>query len=638
MKIGSRLSLFFTTILVLAVAMIIIPIHINSGRILMDAQEKKLTARSSAMVERLSGIHDGMQEDLRHISADREIIHLMKAARFTQKYENLQVRVDFMARVLSLDRMEVFDRKGAYVAGTRNAGTTAITGVVAPLAKGALVGGLVSESGVSELVFTSPVYRKESFLGTLVIAKRIDAAFMLGLIRGGEGLCALFELQSGGYRLRASSGPITEGDLADVRTDGTSPRINRQAKLGEKTGMLLILPVVSGGVESPFLLALFEETREVEAVHGQIETTSFLMGAIVLGLGCLVTALFSRRLSGALKDLNAFSAEVAGGDLSGRMETKRCDEIGDLVRAQNRMAGNLHGLIEKCAEASEALSSSSGDLAATSDAMAAQSVSVSQKVATTAAASLTLEGTVGAISAAIEESALSAGEISEASVGMKESIEQLAIRAEKAQAITEKTVSELGDARCALRAFNSASGEISGIAESIDDIAAQTNLLALNATIEAARAGSAGAGFAVVAMEVKHLAAQVSQASHQIQLKTEAVSRSAGEVQVTVDGLGVGLGRVDEIVRATAGSLEAQRHLTETIVSHVGEVSTGISEINRNIAGASATFADLSGDIADSSRTSGEMSTSSRIVSQSAGALIELSQELTRVVGRFRLA
>ena len=50
----------------------------------------------------------------------------------------------------------------------------------------------------------------------------------------------------------------------------------------------------------------------------------------------------------------------------------------------------------------------------------------------------------------------------------------------------------------------------------ITDIASQTNLLALNATIEAARAGGAGKGFAVVAQEIKTLASQTVEATHDI--------------------------------------------------------------------------------------------------------------------------
>lgn len=58
--------------------------------------------------------------------------------------------------------------------------------------------------------------------------------------------------------------------------------------------------------------------------------------------------------------------------------------------------------------------------------------------------------------------------------------------------------------------------QITAIGEIINQIAGQTNLLALNATIEAARAGSAGAGFSIVAKEVKSLASQTSKAAGNI--------------------------------------------------------------------------------------------------------------------------
>lgn len=100
--------------------------------------------------------------------------------------------------------------------------------------------------------------------------------------------------------------------------------------------------------------------------------------------------------------------------------------------------------------------------------------------------------------------------------------------AHEAGAIASTNKDVVDNAAESMSTISKSSAEISKIIKSIDNIAFQTNLLALNASVEAARAGKAGAGFNVVATEVKNLAGRATEAAQSTQ---ELISDVVGQIQ-----------------------------------------------------------------------------------------------------------
>ncbi|MDX2110399.1 MAG: methyl-accepting chemotaxis protein [Verrucomicrobiota bacterium] len=138
------------------------------------------------------------------------------------------------------------------------------------------------------------------------------------------------------------------------------------------------------------------------------------------------------------------------------------------------------------------------------------------------------------------------------------------------QAATARKAAELGaeDVRemmAAMEGIKQSGAKIATIIKSIDEVAFQTNILALNAAIEAARCGEAGAGFAVVAEEVRVLAARSAEAARQTATnvvastkQTELGVRLTAKVEKSLQEILMRARDVDRLVQDISQASESQ--------------------------------------------------------------------------------
>ena len=197
-------------------------------------------------------------------------------------------------------------------------------------------------------------------------------------------------------------------------------------------------------------------------------------------------------------------------------------------------------------------------------------------------------------------------------------------------------MSSLDPMKSAMAAIKDSSANIAKIVKSIDEIAFQTNILALNAAVEAARAGEAGAGFAVVAEEVRSLAQRSAQAARETAERIEdSVSKSehGARISVTVsDSFGEIVAkarRVDELI----GEIATANHEQTQGVAQVNDTVSQIDKITQSNAAAAEQSAAAAEELnAQTECMRDAVRSLQRLIGTTAGSLGPAAQNLPAAV------
>jgi methyl-accepting chemotaxis protein len=140
----------------------------------------------------------------------------------------------------------------------------------------------------------------------------------------------------------------------------------------------------------------------------------------------------------------------------------------------------------------------------------------------------------------------------------------------------ETTTETMQQLNVAMNDISEASHQVAGILKTIEEIAFLTNILALNAAVEAARAGESGAGFSVVADEVRSLAHRSSEAAKntaalvegtlsKVEGGSQMVRRSSEAFTAIASGILGGSRVVTEIARASEEQRRGIEQISEAV-------------------------------------------------------------------------
>ncbi|MBN7820154.1 methyl-accepting chemotaxis protein [Bowmanella yangjiangensis] len=355
-------------------------------------------------------------------------------------------------------------------------------------------------------------------------------------------------------------------------------------------------------------------TDSAHDIAGLLQQAQFAVWLLVavLGVVALIALLLARwqieqPIVHLAKQLNGIARQR---DLSNRLTAKGSTEITTMSVSVNGLLGVFHQGIQEVRQAVEQIEDSSQQLGQSANLTSRHIHQLRQDIDGLSQHILSLENK-------LHESAQSCDlAAQQANHGAEEIQLNKHQLAETAQSI-HTLASDIESSAVKLSTLQQAGNQVTGVVNTIADIASQTNLLALNAAIEAARAGESGRGFAVVADEIRSLSIRTQDSTTQINTMLATI--------------------VDSIQSAVTGMASNQQQ-TQHCVNLTGELVDALEQSRQNI----LSMLDISHQSAQQVRTCAEQAVTARHqvqafkalgddVSEGKEQVVQASTQLTRL-------
>jgi len=350
---------------------------------------------------------------------------------------------------------------------------------------------------------------------------------------------------------------------------------------------------------------LKDNLQEAEKAK-QLQSLLIVLGTLLAMVATLVSAwLVAAPIRRELPRVVQAAEQIADGDLQQTIELNNDgSEVGKLMTAFHYMSKKLNSLILQMQKSGVQISTSATQIAAAGKELEA---TVAQQFASTnevSATSQQIAATSRELVKVMDQVALMAQSTAIAAGASQNDLNRMEAVMRQLSNATASIATKLG-------VMNEKANNINSVVTTINKVADQTNLLSLNAAIEAEKAGEYGAGFAVVAREIRRLADQTAVA-------TLEIAQMIKEMQSAVS---TGVMEMDKFNKSVVDT-----------VADVSKISDQIAQVIQQVQGLTPRFEQVSQSIEEQSMGSQQISEAMGHMSQASQQTVDSLRETNSAV------